>query len=809
MAMRAISQPRTRTAGAFCRTNGACHVAAVVIVVWASTARGQSITLPEVEIINSSPRRTNVIARTPKPATRPPAIEAIGSAPLSVDDIERDKVPSNTQVLRSDDFDHARSWSVPEALLLQIPGVLTNDVSGNPFQPDVQYRGFVASPVLGTPQGLAIYQNGVRVNEAFGDTVNWDFIPEAAVNRMTLVPGSAIYGLNALGGAMTLEMKNGFTYHGTQAEISGGSFGRRAGSVQAGGQNGNVAGYIAADALNDDGWRDRSPSRLRRVYADVSTHIDGWEAGINFSGASNFFGAAATTPIQMLSNRWGAVYTTPQTTHQDLAFVNANASYQLTDTLALKGLVYFRGFRQQHVDGNTSDVLVCNRRRFPGFLCFDDDLLFDINGNRVPNILGGATPGSIDRTGTYAQTFGGSLQANNVSKVGGRDNSLVIGASIDHGNVNFSANSELGVINPDLFVTGTGVIISQPSGDVAPVQLHTTNTYTGIYATDTLDLTPLWSVTAGGRFNVAQIRLDDQLGTALNGSHEFTRFNPVIGTTYKITPTMTAYAGYSEANRAPTPSELGCADPARPCLLDNFVTSDPALKQVVSHTLEAGLRGNVTMRGDSGRIVWNLGAFHTENNDDILTIPSQITGRGFFQNVGRTLRQGVEAAVTYTSNRWNVSASYTFLDAMFLDAITLSSPNNPLADADGLIAVRPGDRLPTIPQHRFKFGAEYKVTPELKAGVNLVAASSQFLVGDESNQNPVLPGYWTVNLNTTYSISRSVDVFGLVQNVFNRHYYTFGTFFDRTEVPFLGLTDPRSVGPAAPLAAYAGLRAKW
>ena len=435
--------------------------------------------------------------------------------------------------------------------------------------------------------------------------------------------------------------------------------------------------------------------------------------------------------------------------------------------------------------------------------------MFDTNGNRVPNILGGATPGSIDRTSTDAQAFGGSLQANSAGKIGDRDNTLVVGASVDRGNVNFSANSELGVINPDLFVTGTGVIVSQPAGDVAPVQLRTTNTYTGVYVTDTIDLTPAWSVTAGGRFNVAQIRLDDQLGTALNGAHQFTRFNPVIGTTYKITPTMTAYAGYSEANRAPTPAELGCADPARPCLLDNFVTADPPLKQVVSHTLEAGLRGNVDLSADNGRIVWNVGAFHTENTDDILTVPSQITGRGYFQNVGRTLRQGVEAAITYNSSRWNVSASYSFIDATFLDAITLSSPNNPLADAGGLIFVQPGNRLPAIPQHRVKLGAEYKVTPEWKAGVNLIAASSQFLVGDESNQNPTLPGYWTVNVNTTYSISKNVDVFGLVQNVFNRHYYTFGTFFDRTEVPFLGLTDPRSVGPAAPLAAYAGLRAKW
>ena len=339
--MRASFQPGTPADGPFARVTGPRTLAGVFVLLWSTAAHVQSTTLPAIEVISSSP--------------------------LSGNDIARDKVPSNTQVLHATDFDHAKSWSVPDTLLQQIPGVLTNDVSGNPFQPDVQYRGFVASPVLGTPQGIAVYQNGVRVNEVFGDTVNWDFVPEAAVNRMTLVPGSAVYGLNALGGALTMEMKNGFTYQGTEAEVRGGSFGRRAGSLQAGGQSGNVAGYIAADALNDDGWRDRSPSRLRRVYADVSARDDRWEAGINFTGASNFFGAAATTPIEMLSNRWNAVYTTPQTTRHDLAFVNANASYRLTDTLTVKSLLYFRGFRQQHVDGNTSDVLPCNRRQFSGF----------------------------------------------------------------------------------------------------------------------------------------------------------------------------------------------------------------------------------------------------------------------------------------------------------------------------------------------------------------------------------------------------------------------------------------------------------
>jgi iron complex outermembrane recepter protein len=757
------------------------------------------------------------LAQATTPSVTLPTIEiVVQSSPLPGGDIDRDKVPANTVTLSPADLDHKQSSSLPEALLQRAPSVFINDATGNYFQPNVQYRGFTASPVLGTPQGLAVYQNGVRINEVFGDTVNWDLIPEMAINQTTLVPNNPVYGLNALGGAISIEMKDGFKYQGIEGELRGGSFGRRAFSAQAGGQQGNVAGYFAADALNDDGWRDRSASELRRFYADLGWREDRTELHVNFTGASNTFGATAPAPVELLNRNWNAVYTTPQTTRNDLAFLTANGSYHVNDQLTLNGVFYYRGFRQSHVDGNTSDVAACDPPN--GFLCFGDatTLLLSTSGTAVPDTLGGALPGQIDRTQTNADSFGGSLQATSTSKLFEHDNHVVVGTSIDRGRVNFSGSSELGTIGADLFITGTGVTISQPDSGVAPVQLLTRNTYTGIYATDTFDVTSALAVTAGGRYNVAQIELDDQLGTALNGSHRFDRFNPVIGATYKIMPTLTAYAGYSEANRAPTPSELGCADPAHPCLLDNFVTSDPDLKQVVSRTYEAGLRGNVDLEAGNGRITWNLGAFRTTNSNDILNVPSDIPGRGFFQNVGGTRRQGLEASADYHSERWNAYVSYSYIDATFLDTITLASPNNPLATApdptqpdNRVITVLPGDRIPSAPQHRFKAGGEVAVTEAWKVGLDLLATSGQYLVGDEANLNPQLPGYWTVNLHTSYKLSPQVEVFGLVQNLFNQRYYTFGTFFDTKAIPFLGLTDPRSLSPGAPLAAYVGLRAKF
>jgi len=738
-----------------------------------------------------------------------PTIEVVESSPGSRADLDRDKVPANIQSLSAPDLDHAKSPDLLQAIGQYLPGVTLTDQTGNPFQLDLIYRGFTASPVLGTPQGIAVYQNGVRINEVFGDTVNWDLIPEMAINRMTLVPNNPIYGLNALGGALSLEMKNGFTYQGVEGELRGGSFGRRGVAGQAGGQNGHWSGYVTADAVNDDGWRDHSPSRLRRMYADVGVRDEKTEFHVNFTGASNNLSGITVTPIELLNRRWQNVYTWPQTTHNTLAFLTSNGNYKATDTLSFQGNAYYRGFWQKHVDGNTAELQACSSN--PLLLCLGDDvtLLFDTNGQIVPNTFPPNTVfGEIDRTWTTANSFGGSVQATSTNQVFGHDNHFVIGVSLDNGRVQFTGNSELGTIGPDLFVTGTGVFIDQPAGDVAPVRLLATTRYTGIYATDTLDVTSKLAVTAGGRFNVAHIKLQDEIGTALNGEDTFSRFNPVIGASYKITPELTAYVGYSEANRAPTPLELGCADPMRPCLIDNFLVSDPKLKQVVSHTYEAGTRGRLDL-GDRGKLTWSLGVFRTSNDDDIINVASPIAGHGFFQNGGKTRREGVEASASYKQDRWTAYANYTFIDATFQSRLTLSSPNNPAADANENIFVVPGNHIPAIPQHRFKAGAEYAVTESWKVGADVNVTGSQYLVGDQSNQNPKVPAYGIVNLHTSYQVSKHVEVFGLVQNLFNRHYYTFGTFFDPTAIPFLGLTDPRTLAPGTPLAVYAGLRATF
>jgi iron complex outermembrane receptor protein len=811
--------------------------AAFAVLMAPGVLFAEDINVPEVRVIANTP----VAPASPRPAARPaapapaaaaparraaaparpaataPASREPAAAPLDPALIEIDKVPANVQTLGPADFEHEKAPDLLDAISRKLPGIALGNQTGNEFQRDLNYRGFVASPVIGTPQGLAVYQNGVRVNEVFGDIVNWDFIPETAINRMTMMPSNPVYGLNALGGALAIDMKNGFTYRGTDAELRGGSFGRRGVTVQTGGQAGNLSAYLTADAINDNGWRDYSPSQLRRIYADLGARGEQTEFHVTFTGASNNFGATAATPLQMLDQRWSSVYTVPQTTQNQLAFTTASASWNPTSTLSFQANAYYRGYWQHHVDGNNTNAQNSDCPD-PNFLCFPDLTgslvnLTGFNGLPVPatGVLANSVLGEIDRTSTAANSFGGSVQAATTAKVLGHDNRFVIGASTDNGRVQFDTTSELGTVNPDQWpvVQGVGIFINQPSGDVAPVGVLSKTRYTGIYATDTFDITSRLSLTFGGRFNVAQIGLTDTIGNnnGLNSDHTYSRFNPVVGTTFKITPNVTAYGGYAEANRAPTPLELGCADPMRPCLLDNALVGDPPLKQVVSHTYEAGLRGHFGTDAKKGVLNWNLGAFRARNADDIINVASPLVGHQYFQNGGNTLRRGIEAGMSLQWDRLSLFANYTYVQATFMSPLTLSSPFNPYADADGLIHVVSGDRIPAVPDYRAKAGVDYKITDAWKFGADINMIGSQYLVGDQSNQNPKVPAYWVANLHTSYQATKNIEVFALVRNLFNRHYLTFGTFFETDSFPYLNLTDPRTFLPGMPFAVYGGLRA--
>jgi outer membrane receptor protein involved in Fe transport len=760
----------------------------------------------------TKPGRTQNAARTARPPTR---IFVYPTTPISGAGINPDKIPASVNVINADQIKQTGSLNVTDALQKYVPGIVVNEVAGNPFQPNVQFRGFVASPVAGTPQGLAVYQNGVRVNEAFGDTVNWDLIPTAAIKSITVVTNNPAFGLNALGGAVNVQMKDGFSYHGAEIDTMGGSFGRLQSSAQWGKQVENFAVYGALEGLHDDGFRNFSASDVRRFYGDVGYRSDTSEFHLNMGAADNTFGASATAPVELLQQYWGATYTTPQTSENRVGYLNLTGKVEATPTWMIDGSVHVRVFDQKMVDGNPTGTQAC---------AADATLLCFGNGSTPANGLNGvqlanpfdpaAVLGETDRTTTHSTTTGVSLQATNTDQLFGHNNHFAVGASFDSSVTHFGATAELGTIGPNFVVSGSGIFLGQ-SGDpvsIGPVALRTTNQYSGLYALDTFDVTNAFSLTGGGRFNVANIRLEDQIGSALNGQDTYTRFNPIIGGTYKITSGLTAYAGYSEANRAPTPLELGCADPAHPCIIAAFLVSDPPLKQVVSHTVEAGLRGTGDL--NIGTLGWKLGAFRSDNSDDILAIPSPVLqGFGYFQNVGRTRRQGIEAEVSLKSSTLQLYASYALVDARFLDALQVGS-NSPFADGNGNVQILPGNRIPAIPRNRIKAGFDYSVTDAFKVGGDALFVDSQYFVGDESNQAQRLPSYTVFNLHASYQIDKTFQIYARADNIFDNRYATYGTFFDTGAVPNFAnggapFTDPRSVSPARPRAFYAGLRATF
>ena len=744
-----------------------------------------------------------------------PTLVVYPTTPISGSGIDPQKVPASVNVVDADQIKQTGSLNVSDALQKYVPGIVVNEVAGNPFQPNVQFRGFVASPVSGTPQGLAVYRNGVRINEAFGDTVNWDLIPTAAIKSITVVTNNPAFGLNALGGAVNMQMKDGFNYHSAEIDTMGGSFGRVQSSAQWGKQVDNFAVYGALEGLRDDGFRNFSASNVRRFYGDVGYKSDTSEFHVNMGAADNNFGATATVPIELLKQYYGATYTTPQTSENHVGYVNLTGKVEATPSWTIEGIAHVRVFDQKIVDGNPTGTQPCTAD--PTLLCFGNGSTpaNGLNGTQLANPFDpSATLGEIDRTTTRSTTTGVSLQATNTDQLFRHHNHFVVGVSFDSSVTRFSASPELGTIGSNFVVSGSGIFLGQSGNPVSigPVALRTTNQYSGLYALDTFDVTNAFSITGGGRFNIANIRLEDQIGTSLNGNDTYTRFNPIIGGTYKITPGITAYAGYSEANRAPTPLELGCADPAHPCIIAAFLVSDPPLKQVVSRTVEAGLRGTRDL--NIGTLGWKLGTFRANNTDDILAIPSPVLqGFGYFQNVGSTRRQGIEAEVSLKSSTLQLYASYALVDARFLDALQVGS-NSPFADVNGNVQIVPGNRIPAIPRNRIKAGIDYSVTDAFKIGGDALFVGSQYFVGDESNQAQRLPSYAVFNLHGSYQINKTFQIYARADNILDNRYATYGTFFNTGAVPDFAnggapFTDPRSLSPARPRAFYAGLKATF
>ncbi len=738
-----------------------------------------------------------------------------------------DKIPGNVQVLSAADLSRQGSASLTTALDSNLSSVNVNDDLDDPFQPDILYRGFEASPVLGTPQGLAVYQNGVRINEAFGDTVNWDLFPDIAIQRVELVSSSPLYGLNALGGAVSVTMKNGFTYQGADLELQGGSYGERSLSAQYGMNSGVFGVYVAGRALDWDGWRQFSNDRMRDIFAAFSAHTEMATLDLSYTRADNTMNGQGSAPVQELAVNRSLVFTGPQSNINTLNFFTLNGNLKFTQDLSVQGVLYYRDYNQTVSNGNTTNYEACTNT--PGILCQPDalTLLSNAAGQPLPDISDGGTLaiGENDYELIHAWGRGASLQLTDSQSIAGHDNQVSAGVTVDYASTSYFTGAQIGVINSALLVLPSNLIVATPEnsyaadnfGDATPVNVDSINKNLGLYLTDTFNVSTDLAVTASGRYNITHIDLADQAGTNLDGNNRFVHFNPAIGATYKLLPAVILYGGWSQNTRAPTPSEIECSSPTAPCLLPTNLAGDPPnLKQVISHTSELGLRGKLAdATGPGSEIQWNVSVFRTLLKDDIYGIATSVS-QGFFQNIGDTRRQGVEAGINYRSSTWSSYVNYSFVQAQFRSPLVVPSPSNPFQNALGDIQVEPGDRLPGIPEHRLKVGVDYKIAPSWTVGATVNIVTSFFYVGDESNQLAPIPGYTVANLHSTYRPVDHLELFATINNLFNRKYATWGILSDPTGIgapgiPADGVTngpgvDNRFLSPAAPFEAFGGVR---
>lgn len=692
-------------------------------------------------------------------------IEVVGTTPLPGIGVPLNQVPANVQAASGKAIGEQKPVNISEFLDSNLGSVTINDTVSNPYQPDVLYRGFTASPLLGTPQGLSVFLDGVRVNEPFGDIVNWDLIPSNAIANINLIPGSnPLFGLNTLGGALSVHTKSGSGNPGASATVTGGSWGRRAFEFEAGGKKDRFDYFVAGNFFHEDGWRMASDSDVRQLFAKAGWQDEKSNLDLSLLLADNKMHGIQALPSEMLGKRDKA-YSIPDIIENRLAMVTLNGSHFIADDKLIAGNLYYRHNRADGFNSNVNDD-------YPG-----DGV---VSSSTSVACLGVIAPSPCDPyssnvvTTTDTDGYGGAIQTTLTGDFAGHRNQFTAGISADLGRTKFRSDTQIADI------IGIETVSIQPITTPQTVRLKADNDYYGLYATDTFSLTDQLHVTLSGRYNRAIVKLsgtsldltDDTLVPGdLDGNHRFSRFNPALGINFNPSKSLSLYGGYSEGMRAPSPVELACADPDHPCALPNAFAGDPPLKMVVSRTWEGGARGRL---GES--IHWNAGLFHTENTDDILFIASSTSGAGYFQNVGKTLRQGVELGLNGKLDKFSFAANYSYVEATFQTPFTANSAANSSADASENILVGMGSTIPGVPRNTLKLRLGYDITPAWSVGSNVVAATSQYARGDENNQDShgKIPGYTVVNLDTRYSISRNWKVFAKVTNVFDRNYETFG-----------------------------------
>jgi outer membrane receptor protein involved in Fe transport len=729
-------------------------------------------------------------ATNPAASLEAPTVEIVGTTPLPGIGTPINEVPANVQAITGSSMEQQQTPVLSDYLNDNLGSVNMGSGQANEFMPDLNFRGFTASPQLGVPQGISVFVDGVRVNEAFGDTVFWDLIPQAAISTVNLIPGSnPVFGLNTLGAALSVNTKSGKEYPGASVMLEGGSWDRFNTTAEFGSRKGAWDFYIMGNYLDENGWREHSPSTIQQIFGKVGYETADFDADLSYSFADNRLEGTQTSPLSLLDVDPALAYTYPDITRNRVNFVNLRLSKVLAEDKILAGNVYYRRLQSNNFSSNVNDA-------FDGTGPGDDC-------NGTPGDT--ECPASNDKSEINTDGFGGTLQFSLLRQLFARANKLTVGATYDEGKTTFTQFEQEAVFSADRGTIGVDDFELE-------TDIDTTNRYYGLFLTDTFSFNDITHLTLAGRYNWATIKISDNSGLEpdLNGEHDFDRFNPAIGLNWNPSALFNTWASYNEGMRVPTAAELTCADPTAPCKLPNAFLADPPLDPVISKTFELGTRGALSPRWS-----YSASAYRTDLEDDIQFISASGSGvLGYFQNVGKTRRQGLELGLQGSFGKLSLSANYGYIDATFQSTFVVASANNSSADAAGDITVTPGDTIPGIPKHNFKVRADYAFTPKLSAGANFIYASDQYARGDENNQddNGKVPDYFVVNVDARYRVTDKLQVFGRVTNLFDTEYETFGVLgenffngpnftYDRT------LADSEQFRtPGAPRGIFVGVR---
>lgn len=756
----------------------------------------------------------------------PQRVEIVVTTPVPGLGVPRDQVPSAVQSARADELARSQALDLASFLSTRLGSVHLNEVQGNPFQPDLNFRGFTASPLLGTPQGLSVYLDGVRMNQPFGDVASWDLIPRSAIGSITLMPGSnPLFGLNTLGGALSVQTKDGRTYPGSSVQFSGGSHARAALEFETGTSRADGwHAFVTGQRFHERGWRASSPSDVGQLFAKLGRSGERGSFTLTAALADNTLVGNGMQEERQLARDRSSVLTTPDRTTQRAHLLNLSAQQQLDAGWSVSGQAFHRRIRTSTLNGDVNEASFdqalylsatsaaeraaltgagytglptvtenASNTPFPRWRCIAQALL--ARNDPQNGEPGEKCTGVLNTTRTDQTHSGLAAELEWQGRLAGLAHRGVVGAALDRSRVSFQQGSELGYVNADRSVTGVGAFGDGLTGgniDGEPydtrVDLSARTTTWSVFGTDTLALDPRTHLTLSARLDRSQVRTRDALVPgggpgSLDGDHVFRRLNPAVGLTFAATPSLTAYGGISQGSRAPSAIELGCADPANPCKLPNAFAGDPPLRQVVTTSIEAGLRG----RG-AGGLQWNVGLFRADNRDDILFVADDAAGFGYFRNFGHTRRQGLEAGLQMRVGPATVAAQYSWIDATYRSHETVGGAGNSTNDSadgkgfEGNIDIEPGHRIPLIPRQLFKVSVDLPLPAGWSVGADLNAVGGSFARGNENNAHQPdgtyylgsgrSPGYALVNLQAAWQATPSLRLFAQVHNAFDRAYTT-------------------------------------